>query len=262
MEIIFSIVVLVFAFDLLDSSAGMGLGTLSAPVLLLMGYGVHQVIPVLVIDAAISGWLSGWFHHEFENVNFSFERPLSRATRTLLIIAGMGCFTIFLGVLLAYFLLKFPPIVIKTYVGILVIMMAAFGLTGFKRGSGREYSPKLLAFFAGVAGLNKGVGGGGYGPVMVLGEIFSGVYEKTAAAISQTSEGIVSTAGAVAFFTVLTAGGKVDLVLLPSVFTGTFFASIIAPYLVRVLPNKLWRVLIPGYALTVGAILLIKVLLF
>ncbi|KXA90207.1 hypothetical protein AKJ57_04355 [candidate division MSBL1 archaeon SCGC-AAA259A05] len=264
MEVILSIVVLIFAFDLLNSSAGMGLGTLSAPVLFLMGYDIHQVIPVLVIDAAISGWISGWFHQEFENVNFSFKRPLNQATRTLLIIAGIGCFTIFIGVFFTYFLLKdlLTDEVVKTYVGILVIMMAGMGLTNFREKGGGEYNPKLLTLFAGVAGLNKGISGGGYGPVMVLGEILSGVYEKTAAAISQTSEGIVSTAGAITFFTILTAGGQIDLVLLPSIFTGTFFASILAPYFVRVFPNKVWRVLIPGYALTVGSLFLIKVLLF
>lgn len=262
MEIILSIVVLIFLFDLLNSSAGMGLGTLSAPVLFLMGYSTLQVIPVLVIDAAISGWISGWFHHEFENVNFSFRGSLNKASKTLLLIAGIGCFAIFSAVVLTYFVIKFPEIVIKTYVSILVLVMGLLGLLGFRKRTGKKYKPRRIALFAGLAGFNKGIGGGGYGPVMVLGEILSGIYEKTAAAISQTAEGIVSTVGAIAFFILMLEGVSIDLVLLPSIFTGTFFASIGAPYCVRVFPNKLWRSLIPAYALSIGTIFLLKLFLF
>lgn len=262
MEIIFSIILMIFLFDLLNSSAGMGLGTLSAPALFLMGYDPYQVIPVLVIDAAISGWISGWFHQEFENVNFSFMRPLGGATKTLLLISGVGCFAIFGAVLVTHFLIVFPEMIIKTYVGVLVIIMGFMGLLGLKKRQAREYKPRLLAAFAAIGGLNKGIGGGGYGPVVVLGGILSGIYEKTAAAISQTAEGIVSTVGAVTFFIIMSGGAPVDLVLLPSIFTGTFFASIVAPYAVRVFPNEVWRVLIPGYAFSVGILFLTKIFLF
>jgi len=138
--------------------------------------------------------------------------------------------------------------------------MGFVGLLRVKSNQEHSYRPKFLALFATLAGMNKGIGGGGYGPVVVMGEIFSGVYEKTAAAISQTAEGIVSTVGAISFFTIMAGGVEVDLVLLPSMFTGTFFASILAPYFVRVLPNRIWRVLIPCYAFIVGSIFLIKLL--
>lgn len=262
MEIIPSIIVLIFFFDLLDSSTGMGLGTLSAPALLLMGYSILQVIPVLVIDAAISGWISGWFHHELRNVHYSVKRPLNQATRTLLLIAGIGCFAIIGAVILAYFSIKFPDVVIKTWVATLILFMAFVSLSGgYRRKRNQKYRPRLLAVFAGLAGINKGVGGGGYGPVVVLGGILSGIYEKTAAAISQTAEGIVSTAGAAAFFTIMAAGVNIDLILLPSMFTGTFFASILGPYTIRVVPNKVWRVIIPAYAFTIGAVFLMKIFL-
>jgi len=51
----------------------------------------------------------------------------------------------------------------------------------------------------------------------------------------------------------------VDLVLLPSLFTGGFFAALIAPYLVRVLPNKFWRYLIPAYAFGIGIYLILQI---
>lgn len=258
MQIIFSVIALVLFFDLIDSSAGMGLGTLSVPVLLMMGYPVHQVIPTLVIGAAISGCISGLFHHEFKNVTFSLKRPLTPGTESLLIISIFGCSTILGGVALAYYFLVFPEWVIEAYVGTLLLLMALLGLINIRKNKERSYKPRRLILFASIAGFNKGVGGGGYGPVIVLGNILSGLYTKTAAAVAQTSEGIVSTIGAITFFTIMAAGGEIDLVLLPSVFTGTFFASIMGPYVLRVVPNKVWRVFIPVFAFIIGIMFMIE----
>ncbi|WP_227378082.1 hypothetical protein [Haladaptatus halobius] len=49
-----------------------------------------------------------------------------------------------------------------------------------------------------------------------------------------------------------TQGVGIDLILLPSIFTGGFLAAIGAPYLVRVMPNQVWRYVIPLYAFTIG----------
>ena len=39
---------------------------------------------------------------------------------------------------------------------------------------------------------------------------------------------------------------------MPSVFTGGFIAALLSPYIVRVLPNKIWKIVIPIYALGIG----------
>ncbi|KXB08168.1 hypothetical protein AKJ58_00730 [candidate division MSBL1 archaeon SCGC-AAA385D11] len=261
MEIIFSLIILAFLFDFMNCAAGMGLGTSLAPILFLLGYTPLQVVPVLLIAATVSGWVSGFFHHEFENVNFSFRPPLSKAAKVTLLIAGVGCIGIFFSVMLAYFLIKFPEVLIKTYVAVLVLFMGFIGLMSLKDIGDRKYRPKMLAGFAGLAGFNKGIGGGGYGPVVVMGEIFSGIYEKSAVGIVSLAEGIVSTVGVLTFFIIMAEGVAVDLWLLPSIFTGTFISSLIAPYMVRVFPNKVWRIIIPAYAFSIGAVFLMKIFL-
>jgi hypothetical protein len=45
---------------------------------------------------------------------------------------------------------------------------------------------------------------------------------------------------------------KVDLTLLPSLWLGAFPAAVLAPYAVRVLPNQVWKYLVPIYALVIG----------
>ena len=115
-----------------------------------------------------------------------------------------------------------------------------------------SYSPLRLLAFAALAGVNKGIGGGGYGPVVTLGQIFSGVYEKSATAIASLAESMVSVVGVITFVILSTHGVAVDLQLLPSIFAGGFLAAIGAPYLVRIVPNRVWRYVIPLYAFAIG----------
>ncbi|MFX1569154.1 MAG: TSUP family transporter [Promethearchaeota archaeon] len=263
MELFFLIIILAFIFESMDSMAGMGFGTALSPLLFLLGFNPLQVVPTILISETITGIIDTYFDHEYKNVYYSFH-PLNDAAKLALIIAFFGCLAILTSILLGYFALKFPDIIIKTYVAILVIFM---GISGFIRIRliKKEFSnkhPKMLIGFSALAGFNKGIGGGGYGPVITMGQIFSGVYEKSATAIVSFSESIVSFAGILTFFFINFAGVEVDLVLLPSIFTGGFFAALCAPYLVRIIPNKVWKYFIPIYAIGIGIFSIFKIFIF
>ncbi|MFX1372561.1 MAG: TSUP family transporter [Promethearchaeota archaeon] len=263
MKLLLSIILLAFIFESMDSMAGMGFGTALSPLLFIFGYSPLQVVPTILISEAITGAIDTIFDHEFSNIRYSF-RPLNDASKISLIMAFFGCIAIFSSIILSYYALKFPIIIIKTYVAILVIFMGISGFLGSKLRK-LEYlksRPKMLIGFSALAGFNKGIGGGGYGPVITMGQIISGVYEKSATAIVSFAESIVSILGIFTFFLISFAGVGIDLVLLPSLFTGGFFAAITAPYLVRVLPNKIWKYFIPIYAIGIGifSILIIYVI--
>ena len=256
MEVVFTVIVLAFLFETMDSCAGMGFGTGLTPLLFLLGYEPLQVVPILLMSEAITGITSALFHQEFENVKFTIKKPLSRETKIMIMIAVAGCMAILVSVILTYFTIKFPKEIIKTYVGILVLLMGIIGMLKLKSKSS-SYKPRLLTGFAALAGFNKGIGAGGYGPVVMLGQLFSGIYEKTATAIVSLAEGFVSIVGVVTFLLISAYGVTIDYVLLPSVFTGGFIAAILSPYMVRVFPNKIWRVIIPIYAICIGIITLV-----
>ncbi|MFX1498453.1 MAG: TSUP family transporter [Promethearchaeota archaeon] len=260
MELILVIIILAFIFETLDSAAGMGFGTGMSPLLLSMGYTSLQVVPALLISEAITGVMDAVFDHEFKNVQFSF-RPLNDTTKVTLYIAMFGCLATFISVFLSHYAIVFPEDIIKIYVAVLVVFMGILGLLRLKLRNLKtyKYKPKMLFAFSALAGFNKGIGGGGYGPVVTLGEIFSGIYEKSATAIVSFAEGLVSITGIFVFFGISFAGVNVDLFLLPSIFTGGFFAAILAPYIVRVLPNKIWKYLIPVYAFGIGIYLILKI---
>lgn len=246
-----TVIVLAFTFELMDSAAGMGFGTALAPVLFLFGYSPLQVTPVLLISEAITGLISGGVHHELKNASFSF-RPLSDSTRMMLLMGGVGAVASVASIVLTYFALSVPDAYIETYVSVLVLVMGLIGLVRARLVTTIEYRPRRIVGFAVLAGINKGIGGGGYGPVVTLGQILSGVYEKSATAIASLAESLVSLVGVVTFFALSTQGVEVDLVLLPSIFTAGFLAAVAAPYLVRVVPNRVWRYLIPLYAFGIG----------
>jgi len=150
------------------------------------------------------------------------------------------------------------------YVAILVLFMGIFALVriAVKNLNRNKRNVRLIIILSTVAGFNKGIGGGGYGPVIMMGQLFSGIYEKSATAIVSLAESIVSFMGIITFIFISSIGVEIDLILLPSIFTGGFIASILAPYLTRVLPNKIWRYLIPVYAIGIGTYLILQLFCF
>ncbi len=250
----------------MDSAAGMGFGTGLTPLLLFLGYAPLQIVPTLLISEAITGVLDTYFDNEFGNVNFKFH-PLNASTKLALIIGSFGCASIFFSIIITYLAFKFPANFIKLYVAILVILMGIFGIIRpkFKQKDENEsiiLKPKRVIGFSLLAGFNKGIGGGGYGPVITMSQIYSGIYEKSATAIVSFSEAMVSIVGIFTFFFISYVGVDVDLILLPSIFTGGFIAAILSPYLVRVFPNKIWKYIIPIYAIGMGVLSLLDLFIF
>lgn len=250
MFILWKILLLSFLLAFIDGAAGMGFGTTISPLLFLLGYSPLEVVPSLLISQSITGLTAGIFHEGFGNVNFSIC-PLSPATKIMLLIAGVGSVGSICSIFLAYYSIRLQASIIKVYVSFLLILMGMLNLMKLK--AREKYRPKVLTGFALLAGFNKGIGGGGYGPVVTIGQVLSGVYEKSAVGITSLAEGNISLIGSLAFlFLQVISPVSISLTLLPSLFSGAFFASIFSPYAVRVLPNKVWRFFIPLYAFAIG----------
>lgn len=254
-----SVILAGFVFETLDSASGMGFGTTLSPLLFSLGYTPLEVVPTLFVTESVTGLLAGVLHHEFENVQFSVSRPLTDATRAVLLLTSAGIVGTVVSIALAYLVIDLPASVIEVYVAILVLGMGVLGLLRRFLPTAERYHPNRLVGFALLAGVNKGISGGGYGPVVTLGQIFAGVYEKTATAITSLAEGLVSVVGALAYVGLFAGGFPVEYGLFPSLFTGAFFAAIVAPYLVRVLPGWVFGYVIPLYAFAIGTFTLVQV---
>jgi uncharacterized membrane protein YfcA len=250
-EIIWAVVGLAIIFEFLDSSAGMGYGTALTPLLLLMGYRPMQIIPVIMIQQACAGLIGAYMHKEYGNVEWRF-RPLSETVKLLLIIAGMGILAVICSITSIYAVFKLGEVWIKLYVVFLLLLMGVTALFSWNKTS--VYRPRRMYFFGALAGFNKGIGGGGYGPVVTIGGLLSGIPAKTMMAITAFSEGLVCLVSIFVWFFWMNHGIVIDFILLPSMVLGSILSVIAAPYVTRVFPEVAWRVVVPIYCCVLAGV--------
>ncbi len=232
--------------DIMDASAGMGFGTALTPLLLVIGFDPKQIVPVVMIQQGAAGLVGAFLHREFENVEWKFS-PMSETVKLWLIIAGTGVLFNVTAIVGVYKIFHIAKIWIKLYVAVLLLLMGAVSL--FQARKERPYKPKRMVVWAALAGFNKGVGGGGYGPVVTIGGLLAGVPVKSMLAVTAISEGTVSTIAVLAWISMLGSGVTIDYILLPSFMLATMFSAVAAPYMTRVFPEKAWKIVVPAYCL-------------
>lgn len=256
-SIFWYVVAMVIFFDYMDSAAGMGFGTALTPLLLVLGFDPKQIVPAVMIQQGVAGLVSTYLHKEFENVEWKFK-PMSETIKLWLIISIVGCFAVAFSITAVYAYLKVGKLYIKLYVAVLLLMMGIVSIYQSKKD--RPYRPKRMFGFAALAGFNKGVGGGGYGPVVTIGGLMSGVPVKSMLAVTAICEGTVSSFAILVWLCLLTGGVVIDYVLLPSFMIGTIFATTLACYTTRAFPSSLLRIVVPIYCCIVAVLCFWKVI--
>jgi uncharacterized membrane protein YfcA len=253
--LIWTVLLLALVFEFMDAAAGMGFGTALTPVLLVMGYHPLQIVPVVLIQQTVAGLVGAFLHREFQNVEWRFK-PLSETVRLCIILTASGIFLVVAATVGIYAVYEVDKFWIKLYVAALLLVMGLISLMHSRRE--RPYRPGALFVFGAVAGFNKGVGGGGYGPVVTMGGMLAGVPVKSMLGVTALAEGFVCLAAVIAWFAISAGGVSVDYVLLPSIMLASTFSAVAAPYLIRVFPERLWRIVVPAYCLVVVTITIWK----
>ncbi len=254
--IIWPVVLLAMLFGFMDASAGMGFGTALTPLFLVLGYEPLQIVPAFMIQQGVAGLVGGFLHREFGNVEWKFK-PMSETVKLSIIISIAGCVAVAVSISFVYGVFNVAKIWIKLYVAILLLGMGVISIIQARRE--RPYRPRRMLGFAALAGFNKGVGGGGYGPVVTVGGLISGVPVKSMLAVTAVSEGTVSTLAIGVWILMLSAGVTIDFVLLPSLMLSTMIAAVAAPYATRVFSEKFWKIVVPVYCVAVAALCFWKI---
>lgn len=255
--IVWSVVLLAAFFEFMDASAGMGFGTALTPILLVLGFDPKQIVPVVMIQQGVAGLVGAFLHREFENVEWKFK-PMSETVKLWLIVALAGILAVTVSIVGIYKVLHVDKVWIKLYVAILLLMMGFISL--FQSRKDRPYKPGKMIGWAALAGFNKGVGGGGYGPVVTIGGLLAGVPVKSMLAVTAICEGTVSTFAIIVWLAMLTSGVQIDYLLLPSMMIATMFSAVAAPYMTRVFPEKLWKIIVPAYCVVVSVLCFYKII--
>lgn len=209
--VIIAIVVLAFLGEYIDSTLGMGYGTTLTPILLLMGYEPLQIVPAVLVSELFTGLLAGFTHHAVGNVVFLpktmrlsliirrlREKGLSYGIRTgmpfhlkiTLLIASCSVVGTVASVCLA---LSLPKFFLKMYIGVLVLAIGIFILATLNRTY--KFSWAKVVGLGLLASFNKGISGGGYGPVVTGGQLLAGIDGKNAIGITSLAEGLTCIVG-------------------------------------------------------------------
>ncbi len=182
---------LAFACEFVDSSLGMGYGTTLTPILLLAGYELKVIVPVVLLSEFITGVMAGGFHHALGNADFKLR---SRDSKIVAVLGTAGI----LGALVAVqFLTRVPRHYAKLY---FALMITAMGLIILLRRNGRyRFSWAKVAGLGLISSFNKGMSGGGYGPLVVGGQVLSGCEAKNAVGCTSLAESLVCLVALIGF---------------------------------------------------------------
>ncbi len=274
-------VLIAFACEFVDSTLGMGYGTTLTPMLLIFRFEkALQIVPSVLFTELITGITAGYMHHRVGNVDF---RKGSRDRSIAKVLALCSIIGTVVAVLFAFYLANLNKNALTIYIGCLVIIIGLVILLTLKRTLG--FSWGKVVFLGTVASFNKGVSGGGYGPVVTGGQILSGVESKSAIGITSMAEGLTCLVGVSLYILVpflkwklLTAGiavpwlgwnipdgtipfwyEQIDFSLTPALIIGSVLSTPFAAWAVKRIDATKFRLIIGVATLTLGVFTLVKV---
>ena len=248
-EFVIFIMPLAFVCEFVDSSLGMGYGTILTPVLLLMGFEPLEIVPAVLLSEFVSGIIAACFHHNIKNVNFEWNSADTKIAVVLSALAVIGTFT---GVFLA---VKIPGEILKIFIGAIVLIMGILILATANRKP--RFSWAKISLLGIVASFNKGMSGGGYGPLVMGGQVLSGVSVKNAVGITSLSEGITCLIGVILYFVL---GTGADWSLAPWLMAGAVLSVPLAVHTLKRIPEGKSKIAVAAVIISLGCLTLGKVI--
>jgi uncharacterized membrane protein YfcA len=206
-----------------DVSIGMGYGTITVPLLLLLGVPPIYTVPAILLSKTVLGVFSGGVHQVAGNVKRKVVLPL-----TITGILG----TVF-GVPLTFF---WSDREINALIGIILMAIGFLSLLNVARGVKMGvYSPNKIRVSGFFAGFTNGISGGGYGAISTTGLVSAGIDTKVAIGSTVISETVVALSG-VLFYSFLLR--EVDWGLILTLLIGGAIATPIGALTTKRSPSK------------------------
>ncbi|MBN1125576.1 MAG: sulfite exporter TauE/SafE family protein [Sedimentisphaerales bacterium] len=269
------LVILAFCCEYVDSTLGMGYGTTLTPILLLMGYSPLEVVPVVLLSELASGIFAGVCHHRQGNVNFkprsneafdvrgllrprnyfqALRRSLPMDLKVALLLALCSIIGTVAAVVLA---VKIPKFWLKMYIGVLVLTMGLLVLVLYRRRL--TFSIRKITILGLIASFNKGMSGGGYGPLVTAGQILCGVEGKNAVGITSLAEGLTCLVGVLMFL--IMGKDSLSWKLAPYIVLGAIVSVPLSARSVKWIKPQLLKLAIAILTITLGSWTIIQTLI-
>jgi len=231
----------------IDLIFGMGFGLTMTPILIILGFKPHQIVPALLLSSLAGNILSPFLNHRFKNVDFKLK---SIHFRMALLVGLIGALGSFIGAITATGITDFY---LTIYIGILITTLGLLLLLNKTRTI--IFSWYKLIGLGVFGGFNKGISGSGFGPIITTGLIMMKTDEKAAVSIQAFSELFVSLAGSLTF---LFFGTQIDWNLTLALVIGVVLSTPLAALVVQKANSKKLRSAIGYVTIILGIIMLIK----
>ncbi|MBN1330072.1 MAG: sulfite exporter TauE/SafE family protein [Candidatus Heimdallarchaeota archaeon] len=208
------------------------------------------------------------FHEDDELVEIKIEngslkdkiKNLTTDTKVVIILGTFGILGATVAAILSVLLQPIASFVlaVKIYIGVMVFFMGVIILT--LRNKKIKLSMKRIVALGAVAGFNKGISGGGYGPITVSGQLLAGREGRNAIASTTFSETATCFVGASAYiltniFNSYLEGGPIsigDLSLAPYLIVGAILAAPCAALVTKKVESKWLKIAVGGATIFLG----------
>ncbi len=270
--VIIAIIITAFLCEYMDSTLGMGYGTTLTPVLMLFGFNPMQIVPAVLFSELITGLLAAFFHHREGNVNLKphttnvsviisrlkslgYIESFKQGTPPHLKVAILLAVCSIVGTVIAVFVaVNIPKFWLGIYIGCLVLSMGIIILVCINKQF--RFSWKKIIMLGVVASFNKGMSGGGYGPLVTSGQILSGVEGKSAIGITSLAEGLTCLVGVLMYMFV--AKNPCHWMLTFWITLGAVFSVPLAAKSVKAMTAKKLNLAIAFLTIALGITTLVK----
>lgn len=183
---------LAFLSEYIDSSLGMGYGTTLTPLLVILGFPLLLIVPSILMSEFVTGLFAGIMHQKVGNVSFTKGGVARKIVLVLSVCSIIG------AIISSFIFINIPMDIVKIYVAVMILAMGIF--TIFRNKINTKFSWKKIVGLGTLAAFNKGISGGGYGPLLMGGQIISGISGKNASGITSLSEGITCLFSLIIYF--------------------------------------------------------------
>lgn len=258
--------IIAFLCEYFDSSIGMGYGTTLTPILIAVGFSPIQVVPGVLLSQFVAGFILAFLHHKVGHVRFDFRKdeeavkrrlagwgyiPRSHDAKVAYVLSGFGVF----GAIIAVFsAINLPSWIVKIYIGVMVFSIGIFLL--LRKGRGFSFSWIKLTFIAILSAFNKGISGGGYGPVVTGGQILTGRETKSAIGTTALAEGIVAMVAFLGYL--IFKVNEINFKLALSLLIGAILSTPFSVFTVKKFDSEKLRYLISVGLCVLGFIAILK----
>ena len=161
------------------------------------------------------------------------------------------------GTITAVFVaVNIPKFWLKLYIGFLVLSMGIIIVICFNREF--DFSWKKITGLGLIASFNKGMSGGGYGPVVTSGQILSGIEGKSAVGITSLAEGLTCFVGVITYM--LVSKNPLDWKLAPCIIAGAVLSVPLSAISVKKVSTKQLKLAIAVITIILGIFTITKTL--